>query len=54
MRAAFGTLRQYEHHVLDTTDLGIEQMAAEFARRRATGAFALDLARVLEGCRPSP
>jgi endonuclease V-like protein UPF0215 family len=45
MHAAFEDLGAFASHVLDTTDLGIDDAAAEFARRRATGVFALHLAR---------
>lgn len=43
MHAAFAKLGDYESHVLDTTDLGVEEILVEFARRRELGAFALDL-----------
>jgi predicted kinase len=43
MHAAFEDLGAYAAHVLDTTDLSIDEAAAELARRRAAGAFRLDL-----------
>ena len=46
MHAAFEKLGEYASHTLDTTHLGVEESVAEFIRRRALGAFALDLARV--------
>lgn len=46
MHAAFEKLGEYGSHALDTTHLGIEEMVAEFTRRRSTGDFALDLAQV--------
>ena len=46
MHAAFEKVGDYESHVLDTTDLDIEESVIQFARRRAAGAFALDLRRV--------
>ena len=46
MHAAFERLGEYESHVLDTTDLDIEEILVEFARRRAMGVFALDLSGV--------
>ena len=45
MHAAFENLGAYPSHVLDTTALSIDDMVAEFSRRRAMGAFVLDLAR---------
>jgi predicted kinase len=46
MHAAFEDLGAYASHVLDTTELCVEDAAAELARRRAAGVFALDLTRV--------
>ena len=46
MHAVFEDLGAYASHVLDTTELDVENAAAELTRRRATGTFALDLARV--------
>jgi cytidylate kinase len=46
MHAAFEGMDEYASHVLDTTDLSIEESVAQFTRRRAVGDFALDLARV--------
>ena len=45
MHAAFEKLGAYESHVLDTTDLGVEEILTEFARRRGLGAFALDFSQ---------
>jgi hypothetical protein len=45
MHSAFQHLGQYASHALDTTDLAPDQMLAEFARRRATGVFALNPAQ---------
>jgi len=46
MHAVFEKLGEYASHVLDTTHLDVEESVAEFRRRRAMGAFVLDLAAV--------
>ena len=46
MYAAFDKLGEYQSYVLDTTHLDVEESLVEFARRRALGAFALDLSGV--------
>jgi len=54
MHAAFLELGEHASHAFDTTDLSIGETFAEFARRRSTGIFALNLARVpAEGRRTS-
>ena len=54
MHAAFQKLGEYASRALDTTELTIDEALAEFARRRSTGVFALDLARVqAAACRTS-
>jgi hypothetical protein len=49
MHRAFADLGRFEPHALDTTGLDPDAVAAEFARRRAQGAFRLALERVASG-----
>lgn len=54
MHAEFQNLGEYASHAFDTTDMTIDEAFAEFARRRSTGVFALDLARMqAAACRTS-
>lgn len=54
MHAEFQNLGEYAAHAFDTTDTSIDEAFAEFARRRSTGIFALDLTRIhAAACRTS-
>jgi len=46
MHAEFQNLGEYASHAFDTTDMSIDEAFAEFTRRRSTGVFALDPARM--------
>jgi chloramphenicol 3-O-phosphotransferase len=49
MHRAFADLGRFEPHALETTGLDRDAVAAEFARRRARGAFRLELERIAPG-----
>ena len=54
MHAEFQNLGEYASHAFDTTDMDSDEAFAEFTRRRSTGVFALDLARMQAApCRTS-
>lgn len=54
MHAEFQNLGEYASHAFDTTDMSSDEAFAEFTRRRSTGVFALDLARMQAApCRTS-
>jgi hypothetical protein len=54
MHAEFQNLGEYAAHAFDTTDMSIDEVFAEFTRRRLAGAFALDFARMQAApCRTS-